>query len=122
MHLQHAVDLLHRMTMRDPQSVKRLVETRVPVDALLTCEPALKLRYEGGEFRMGLLEVLNALFGGEPKGDGPIVPVYALTCIDCGAHSGANGRTPTRCPECGGTIVRDRIVTFAVKGRKLSDA
>lgn len=116
-HLKVVVDLLHRLAMRDQLTMRKLIEDRREIDPSVMSEPGLKPYSEGGLSRVGMLEIINAMFGGNGEEDGPIVPVYSLACIDCLAHSGSEGKTPARCPECGGTIVRSRIVTFAITGR-----
>ncbi|HYF75017.1 MAG TPA: hypothetical protein VD757_00405 [Candidatus Nitrosocosmicus sp.] len=74
---QDAVDLLNNALERDSQAVKALTETRVPVsdspDGLIADDCPIQVSQEN---TVGLLGIINGLFGTDEDGYGCIAAAY----------------------------------------------
>ena len=74
--ISSAIGILNSMVDADPQAMAQLCETRVPCNDAMADHPTVQVTDEG----VGMLGVLNGLFGtipdGEFKGWGHITAVY----------------------------------------------
>lgn len=75
--LQEVVNLLRALNRRDPEAVHALIETRVPCNQLLADHPTVQVMEQFAEgqpqYVVGLLGVLNGLFGMDENGMGAII-------------------------------------------------
>lgn len=90
------IKLLNDMVKLDPISTTKLFESRVDCNAAMAEHPTIKVNYEGGKDKVGILGVLNGLFKEEY---GPIVAVCSDTPIIV-THAGVN------------TVHSDTIIRF----------
>jgi len=74
---QDVVDLLNDCFKRDPQAINALIANRVLCNGALADHPTVQVRmetHEGGyTYRVGLLGMLNGIFGVDDDGQGAIV-------------------------------------------------
>jgi len=79
--LDDLIQTLNRFVAADPQAMFHLVETRVDCNDVLATDPTCQVVGEGSSFLVGLLGVLNGVYGtydsGPKKGWGPIAGVYS---------------------------------------------
>jgi hypothetical protein len=74
---QDAVDLLNEMLRLDPAAATALLNARVPCNQDVANHPTIQVRgYGSGNPSVGLLGVLNGMFGTDDGGAGPIGAVY----------------------------------------------
>ena len=76
--IRQAVAVLNDLVKTDRDAMRRLIQQRVPCNEAMLNHPtaqALKIN-EGDEPTIGLLGVLNALFGIDAEGWGPIAAVF----------------------------------------------
>jgi hypothetical protein len=66
------VDLLNEIGRIDPEALALLIETRVPCSAKLAVHPTIQVINTREGYSVGLLGVLNGLFGIEPHSRGCI--------------------------------------------------
>ena len=73
-----AIDRLNKMLEADPVAISALVETRVPCNQEMADHPTVQVTDEGlqGGYKLGILGVLNGLFGVDQDGWGPIAAQY----------------------------------------------
>jgi len=73
-----AIEFLNELLRADPQAVSALIETRVPCNQELADHPTVQVRSYGlnGGYQVGLLGILNGLFGVDEEGWGPIAAQY----------------------------------------------
>jgi len=74
--IDDAIDLLNKLVDLDPDCAHRLVETRQPCNAQLADHPSIQCQVREDQASLGLLGVVNGLFGIDSKGYGPIVACY----------------------------------------------
>jgi len=80
--LDHALVLLNEMLALDPVATQALVETRVHCTTQLAAHPSIQVAGEDNEPLVGLLGVLNGIFGtygpeaGKLEGWGPIAAMF----------------------------------------------
>lgn len=70
------IEFLNQLLELDPVAVSALVERRVPCNEALAVHPTVQVCSEGSEYRVGLLGVLNGLFGVDQELWGPISAQY----------------------------------------------
>lgn len=75
--IDRAVELLNQCFEADPNAMHNLVETRVDCSESLAAHPTVQVC--GKETpQVGLLGILNGLFGVDERGFGPITAMYDL--------------------------------------------
>ena len=79
--LDQALDLLNQATALDPKAMWDLVGSRVPCNGAMADHPTVQCgQGEGGPYTVGLLGILNGLFGtsdaGPRAGWGPLAMQY----------------------------------------------
>lgn len=67
------LDVLNRATEADPEAMRALVRDRVPCNQQLADDPTIQVGVKRGSPRVGLLGIINGLFGIDGKGWGPIM-------------------------------------------------
>jgi len=70
------IEFLNELLEIDAEAVKQLVESRVPCKMLLAEHPTVQVRAQDDEHWVGLLGILNGLFGTYRDGCGPIAVCY----------------------------------------------
>ena len=70
-----AVEILNEALRFDPDAITKLVDHRVPCNKDLASHPTIQVR---GTYvaKVGLLGILNGIFGTAEDGGGPIAAVY----------------------------------------------
>ena len=98
--IDETIQLLNDLLKLDPVAMQALVETRVPCNEALVNHPTVHVYMRGeADALVGLMGILNGLFGVDGKGSGPIQALYA---DEAGKVLGAFKRTPeTETPRLG---------------------
>jgi len=71
--LEETIEFLNRLVEIDHEAMKILVLTRVPCNQGLADHPTVQVREDNDAFNVGMLGVLNGLFGINPDGYGNII-------------------------------------------------
>lgn len=73
-----AIDRLNEMLKTDPDAMASLIKARVPCNQGMADHPTFQVSVEsqGKGFKIGVLGVLNGLFGADDDGWGPIAALY----------------------------------------------
>ena len=82
--VDEVVEILNSVLAADRVVAEMLVEARVPCNALID-HPTIQVLLEDGaptKARVGLLGILNGVFGVDGEGHGPIHAVYARKGLD----------------------------------------
>jgi hypothetical protein len=76
--IRHAVDVLNRALLADHDAVLELVNARVPCNLSLAKDPTIQVAADGdaGPYRVGLLGIVNGIFGIDGDGWGPITAQF----------------------------------------------
>ena len=64
-----AVDLLNDVLERDPKSITKLINMRIDCNEQLASHPTVQVHKFDDVYRVGVLGLLNGVFGGGPSGD-----------------------------------------------------
>ena len=70
--IQETLDLLNGALKDDPEAINNLVDKRVNCNDTLADHPTIQVYSDGKKDFVGLLGILNGLFGVDEKGSGPI--------------------------------------------------
>lgn len=126
--IKDVVALLNRAAKKDLVAMRSLIETRVPCNKALGDDPTILVTEEGS---VGLLGIINGLFGVDDKGWGTIGATFGVVCEKCGNES-AGGKvgeicSSTICKElgqiddpciCGGKLVLGDLLRFEDLGKR----
>lgn len=74
--LDEAIELLNSALKYDQEAMQQLVAARVPCNDTLAEHPAIQVLEEGGQCKVGLLGILNGLFGVADDLSGAIAAEY----------------------------------------------
>jgi len=74
--VNNAINCLNEIFKHDPEAVALLVKNRIPCNKALAAHESVQVRENcDGKFSVGILGILNGLFGADEKGYGPIAAV-----------------------------------------------
>jgi len=104
--LEEAIDTLNRLISLDKAAATCLVDTRIPcsVDVALdeTIQAGFHVDYEA---TIGMLGVINGIFGVDSDGNSPIVALYDCFCSEDPIHSvGPHQGAMDACETCGAEL------------------
>lgn len=71
-----ALEVLNRINWADPTVLPFLVNCRVPCNEAVREDPTVQVGKHDGEWKVGLLGIINGLFGINEHGSGFICAVY----------------------------------------------
>lgn len=74
--VKDVVTRLNLLLKKDPDTVQRLVEKKVRASPELVQAPDMPILDGRGTPKLGVVDLLNAIFGVDLKGYGPVMPCY----------------------------------------------
>lgn len=109
--LDQAISILNELVAADPIAMRNLIENRVPCNEGLAEHPTAQVGFHDNEYRIGLLGVLNGIFGIHEDGNGALCAHFEVGCDSCGlkADDSDDGKP---CPNCGATL-KYQLVKFS---------
>ena len=115
--LDKALEILNSMVEADPDAITALLEKRVPCNKALAHHPTVQMLGEydiegdvvGGQ--VGLMGILNGLFGVGADGWGALVSCYNVVCPTCGVNE-SNKVDGDPCPICGKILQLSAVTKF----------
>lgn len=72
-----AIALLNEAVALDRPAMAALLANRVPCNDALADHPTIQVQAQHGGYHVGLLGIINGLFGVDDEGKGPICYVFA---------------------------------------------
>lgn len=75
------VEVLNRATKEDAGAIRALIENRVPCNKNLSDDPTIQV----SDNSVGLLGIINGIFGINDEGWGTIAAEFAVVCEKCGS-------------------------------------
>lgn len=119
------VALLNEAVKLDPAAMHALVESRVPCNEALADHPTIQVSvYDErtgeptpGQFKVGILGILNGLFGTDSAGWGCITANFEVRCEKCGEVKECTDdvKVGEPCPDCGTMLTLGNLMGFEVK-------
>lgn len=113
--LDEVLAVLNSALRADPDAMKALVETRIECNEALSNHPTIQAGayHAPGKFHVGLLGILNGLFGIDEQGWGAIAAHFDVICPDgCAASPTKDLSVGDACPGCGAKLVLGDLVAF----------
>lgn len=74
--IEYAIKVLNRIHATDPTVLNALIEHRVPCNSELVKDPTVQVVTNGEGFQVGLLGIINGIFGVQEDGKGYIAADY----------------------------------------------
>jgi len=117
--LDDAITVLNRAVEADADAIYKLVEQRVHCNKTLADDPTIQVGnyHEAGKFSVGLLGILNGLFGVNEKGWGAIAAVFDVVCTHCAIDQPDNTNVGDKCEGCDNELVLGKLTKF-IKANK----
>jgi len=115
--IQQVLEILNRMIEEDPWAVNDLINQRVVCGKKLADDPTVQvgIKHKGENsttYEVGLLGVLNGLFGIDSDGWGAIAAVYSVTCKACSSNQPVSTKVGDPCTRCGAETVLGDLLKF----------
>jgi len=79
--VDEVIEFLNEVLAIDGDAICNLVETRVACNAALANHPTVQVSPQDGNYTVGLLGILNGIFGTDEDGRGPIVATFNSTAV-----------------------------------------
>ena len=99
--IDHAIGVLNEALKLDAGAMHRLVETRVPCNAALGNHPSIQVGAGAAGEGVGVLGLINGIFGADELGHGAIVAAFDVVCPKCSLRNPASQVEGDVCPTCG---------------------
>jgi hypothetical protein len=111
--LDETIAFLNELVKLDAEALGSLVETRVPCNNALAHHATVQVNaYEGKcKYKVGLLGILNGLFGTDDKGWGGIAASFDVVCPNSGMPV-EDLRVEESCPDCGAPLILGPLTGF----------
>lgn len=77
-----ALAVLNRAVASDPEAISALLEQRVPCNKALADDPTIQVASKDGAYHVGILGILNGIFGTDEDGWGPIAASMTDGVVD----------------------------------------
>jgi len=75
--VSEVIEFLNELLELDQKAIELLVDSRVPCSDSMASHPTVQVTgYASGAFKVGMLGILNGIFGVDAGGWGPISAVY----------------------------------------------
>jgi len=74
--LDETIDFLNQLFEIDPNALAALIANRVPCNQGMADHPAVQVGKQNGGYHVGMLGILNGLFGTDERGYGAIMAVF----------------------------------------------
>jgi len=122
---EDVVKLLNEAVKLDPAAMRALVEARVPCNEALADHPTIQVsayneqtgKPTPGNFKVGILGLLNGLFGTDSVGWGFITANFDVWCNTCQEAKTCTDdvKVGKPCPDCGEKLLLGDLQGFEVK-------
>ena len=110
--IEDCVNFLNDFCRNDQNSLTNLIEMRVICNKRLADHPSIQVGLHEGRFRVGLLGVLNGLFGFDPKDNfGAIAAVYDIICPN-GHEIDDDATIEDLCRQCNSKLILGELKEF----------
>lgn len=74
--IDYTIQFLNKLLELDRDAVEALINARVPTNKEMADHPTVQVNLSSGTYLVGMLGILNGLFGIDNTGFGPIVGVF----------------------------------------------
>lgn len=74
--IEHAIDILNQAIQSDPDAMNKLIGTRINCGVTLANHPTIQVMNDDGKYSVGILGLLNGIFGTDNNGNGFIATVF----------------------------------------------
>jgi hypothetical protein len=116
------VDVLNRAIAEDRDAVNRLMQTRVPCNKALADDPTIQVLADVVDgkhvYKVGLLGVLNGLFGCDPVSGGALIGVWGVVCTHCDFKVAEGMVVGDSCVGCGEELSLGDLLYFKSRRKK----
>jgi len=114
LNIDQLIEFLNELIDCDGDAIAKLIDNRVLCNEKLANHPTVQVDAysERGKFRVGLLGILNGIFGIHPSGMGQIAANYELLCPECGQVKEKELNYNDECPKCRNKIVMGKLINF----------
>ena len=102
--IDDVVELLNDAVDKDPEAIYKLAVNRVPCNAMLADHPTIQVGKFGDEYKVGLIGILNGIFGIADDGFGAIAGDFEVVCPN-GHDTPEKTKIGEQCLECGDHVV-----------------
>lgn len=121
--VEQAVKILNEALKADPAAVNSLFNNRVACNGNLAKHKTIQVAQSGGplcngSYELGVIEIINGLFGVDDTNGGAIAAQYGLKCGCDEVPDG--GQYGFRCEVCDCKIDLGDIIQFVDNGRKVN--
>lgn len=109
--IDDVIELLNGAIEMDSEAINNLVKSRVTCNELLADHPTIQAGKFGDEYKVGLIGILNGIFGSADDGWGAIAGDFDVICPDghtvpCGA------KVRDKCAVCGVSFEVGKLISF----------
>lgn len=98
------IELLNDAFAKDPEAMNQLAQARVVCNDALADHSTIQVGQFGGEYKVGIIGILNGIFGINDRGWGVISGDFEVICPN-GHELPDKISTISKCPTCNESVV-----------------
>ena len=102
--IDDVIELLNDAFAKDPEAMSLLAQARVVCNDMLADHPTIQVGKFDEKYKVGLIGILNGIFGTNDKGWGVISGDFDVICSS-GHELPEKISTISKCPTCGEPVV-----------------
>lgn len=111
--VNQAIELLNSAVAADDIAMECLIESRVECNKALADHPTIQVAGHGtGTYTVGLLGILNGLFGISETGFGIIAANYEVNCPEGHDQSERKVSVGNKCEDCDNKLILGKLLNF----------
>lgn len=119
--IEEVLEVLNRAVEVDPEAMHSLCTNRVPCNNTLAKDPTIqvsKTLREGANYKVGLLGILNGIFGTDESGWGTIAGEFEVVCPSCKTQGEKGTSEGDLCPVCQTPLTSGKLLKFVDLNRR----
>lgn len=109
--IDDVIELLNDAFGKDPNAMNDLVKTRVTCNDALADHPTIQVGQFGDEYKVGLIGILNGIFGMAEDGFGAIAGSFGVVCPN-GHEVPDKATLRDKCLTCGNDLELGKLLGF----------
>lgn len=108
--IDDVIELLNDAFTKDPEAMNDLALSRVTCNEVLADHPTIQVGKFGNEYKVGIIGILNGIFGMADDGFGAIAGDFDISCPN-GHDLPVKRKLSDVCPECQ-SLVETKLTGF----------
>lgn len=110
--IDHVIEVLNEALLIDPEAIQSLLAIRVPCNQKLADHPTIQVMERNGKYTVGVLGLLNGIFGADENGCGYLAGEFEVICPNGHEVEDIMNTIWDHCTMCGEQLELGKLLKF----------